>query len=205
MTVSSRRGVAAAALTAGILTALTAGGSTAHAQALDTYPAHPFAVRFGLYMPSNGTTRDQLGVSFPEVGLSYDFRETGSRLPSTYSVYLDYFLRAKTTGPDNFRLRSQAQMFGVGIADRYYLRPANTSCQPYLGAGVGLYRARASSSDPGGSASEYKTAIGGKLLAGAEVRAGLFGEIEYNFLPEPKLVQNRVHLSGAAFRIGYRF
>ncbi len=213
MTVMKRRGaavrIALATLTAGFAAALiAAGGSAAKAQDTDsgilTYPSHPFSVRAGLYLPRNGTVRDQLGIDWLSYGLGYDISTTGVRLPHTFSVYADYFDVTKTTGPSDFRLRSQSKTLGIGLAERYYFAPKTRNYQPYAGAGFGVYDVHAKSNDPGGAFNVYKTSVGGKILAGVEIREGLFIQGDYNWIPEPKL-KDRLNLGGYQIQLGYRF
>jgi hypothetical protein len=208
MTVKTQRGTAACggAILAGLMAISLVGIKPAGAQGLSSYPNAPWSVTAGLYLPSNGTTRDQLAIDWLSYGASYDFKSTGTRTPSTYSVYLDYFNQVKTTTvTDALLLRSQAKMAGLGIADRYYFVPKYAPFQPYVGAGFGFYDVHADVESGGGSASEYKSAVGAKFLAGAQISSGIFLQGEYNWIPEPKIDGNRIHLSGYQLRAGYRF
>ena len=74
-----------------------------------------------------------------------------------------------------------------------------------VGAAIGVYNTHAKTNDSNGYANEYKTSVGGKFMIGAEIREGLFGEISYSYLPEPKLNDDRVKLSGYQIQLGYRF
>ena len=211
MTVKKRRGagvrVALATLTAGFIAALIAAGSSparAQDEGILSYPSHPFEVRAGVYLPRNGATRDDLGIDWLSYGVGYDISTSGKKLPHTFSVYADYFNVPKTTGPADFRLRSQAASIGVGVAERYYFMPTYSNFQPYAGAGAGIYDVHAKASDPGGTIDKYKTSIGGKILAGVEIRQGIFVQGDFNWLPEPKL-EVREQLEGFQLQLGYRF
>lgn len=206
MIVVSRQGAAAlAAVSAGLTAAVLAPGAAAQAQGYDTYPVRPFTVKVGGYLPSSHSTRQDLGINWYDFGATYDFRTTGNKLPSTYSVYVDYFNRSKYTGPSGGRLRSQGKVFDIGLSDRYYFEPKLAALQPFVGAGFGIYDVRAYRNTAAGNANQYKTGIGAKIMTGAELRSGLMGEVEYTLMPEPRLVANRINLSGYRIRFGYKF
>lgn len=186
------------------------GSGAAHAQ---TAPKGPFLVRIGGYLPSNGDTREALGTNFLAFGVGYNLRRFESFLPTTLEVYADYFSRIKqhsevTTG------RVEASTIGVGLLAKYSLDPKHElkGFRPYLGTGVGIYWARAKQ-DTVISATDLRpisqrtnrTTLGGKILLGAELPSGVFGEAGFTFAPHPSIFGERVNLNGTELRLGYHF
>jgi hypothetical protein len=208
MKFAMKRHRAAYALTAAVSAAATAllggGGSAARAQDDDVpagRPSDPFRVKIGTWIPSDrGGTRD-LGYSFIAFGVGYDIRQTTRAMPNVYEVYFDYLKRPKTSNG----IRTEAEMYGIGLTDRIYLTPRGGQSTYYVGAGAGIYHVRTNLRQTAGRASEYTTNLGAKFLGGAEFGRGLFGELEYNFVPAPKLAGERVRLTGTQLRLGIRF
>ena len=201
--------VVCAMIAAGVTASVLGGTTAARAQGLDAPSSarseQPFRLKIGGYLPTNGNARDTLGINWIAFGAGYDLPKKNALKPSTYEIYFDYFDRTKNTGSGNLALRSEAQLFAIGVADRYYIMPASSEFQPYFGAGAGIYRVRAKTNFVGGQGEQHKTSIGAKFFTGAQIAGGLFGEVEYNVLPEPKLNGRRVRLSGYQLRLGYRF
>lgn len=164
----------------------------------------PFRIKVGGYFPYDTQARRDIGGNFISYGVGYDIRRFGSFLPATLEAYFDYFERDRGESGD----RRGARLYGGGLAVRYLLDPnpgPNPLFYPYAGAGVGLYSARASRSADGFSQRRDRTSLGGKFLLGTEIRNGIFGEAEYNFVPHPSVFGNDVELSGFQLRLGYRF
>lgn len=202
---------AALALTTGAAATLLAVGPVSRAQAAsDGSPWYePISVKAGLWMPSDAGTRRTLGYSFPAFGISYDIKKTSTAMPNKYEIYLDYFSRSKSrdvvVGDETIRDRAQGQMYAIGVADRIYFSPRSADYRFYAGAGVGIYHVRAEASIGGDKVHEYKTSFGGKFLAGTELSGGVFAQLEYAFIPEPKIDGERFKLSGTQLQLGYRF
>ncbi len=199
---SLKFGAAAALATVAVATVST---TTAHAQSIDeVVPTQKkFRVKVGGYFPQASAQQDALGQNFISFGLGYDIAKTTSATPVVYEIYADYLERTKKTTDFG---RTEFETFGLGLAARYLFTDANKKYRPYAGAGVGLYFNRLKIDQPDGDFSNrHVTGLGGKFLLGTEMNNGIFGELEYNFLPRPKAFSNKVNLDGFQFRIGYRF
>ena len=162
-----------------------------------------FRVKIGGYFPESGRQRDALGRNFVSFGLGYDLGKTSTTVPVVYEIYADYLRRSKTSGDFG---RTGLGAFGVGLAARYFFTDANQMYKPYAGAGVGIYSIHLKQDLPTGAFSNKREiGLGGKFLLGTEMNNGIFGELEYNFLPRPSIFGNDINLNGLQLRLGYRF
>lgn len=191
---------------------LGVGAVTTNAHAQGTTPTEkvtkPFSLKVGGLFFTDGDTKDAIGDSTVSLGVAYDFGKTATANPIVYGAYFDYFIRKSRDqnvsigGVGNFSVHSSAEAFGLGVQGRYLFTPPSptTSFSPYAGLGVGVYNARGKVD---GFGSKNTTSIGGKVLLGAELKSGILGELEYDFIPKVKDFDAK--LSGFGARIGYRF
>lgn len=177
-------------------------GSAAQAQDSVVPAQKKWRIKVGGYLPEAEQQQRALGQYFLAFGLGYDLGKTTTTAPLIYEVYFDILDRAKNS---NFG-RTQFQNYGLGLAGRYLFTDANQTYRPYAGAGVGLYYTRLKQDRQNGDFSNRsRTSIGGKFLVGVEHKSGLFGDLEYNFLPRPKVFGQKINLDGFQLRLGYRF
>lgn len=215
------------ALVAGALVWLgaAAAGAQTPAQAQNTLPIQrPLRLKIGGLFPSDNKVKDFLGKNVVFAGIGYDFAKTNGANPVTFEAFVDYGERSRTTNvvafgsPAGARVAATGRLIGGGVAARYLFAPPTQAFQPYAGAGVGVYNvyARLRVSGLGaaldGERTQNATSVGGKLLLGAQVSGGFFGEAEYNFFPKVTLDENNglvgggdASLNGYALRLGYRF
>lgn len=176
-------------------------GDAAHAQGGTSQK--PFRIRVGEFLPYDSDTEDALGTNFPSFGIGYDLKTVRTFAPTTIEVYADYFKRVKNTRDFG---HVEAQSLGVGIATRSILTDKWSGFTPYAGAGLGIYSSFIGQLDPDGDYdSARRISVGGKFLIGGEIKAGLFIEGEYNFVPHPSIFGSDVAMSGFQLRLGYRF
>ncbi|GAB4466450.1 MAG: hypothetical protein OHK0029_37790 [Armatimonadaceae bacterium] len=189
-----------------ILASLVVAGVLATgAQAQDTMKVQkPFSIKVGGIFFGDGDTKDAIGNSTVTVGLGYDFLKTRSTNPVIFQGYVDYLApRSRTMGDgDGGSIRSELDyVFGFGVNARYaFLQQPSIGFIPYGFAGIGFYTGRASVSGNGIDESDTENGFGGKLGLGAELKEGIFGELEYNFID-----LGDANLNGFGARIGYRF
>lgn len=193
---------------AGICAGLT-GSAHAQAPATTTTVTKPFTVKLGGLFPKDGDAT-------LSVGLGYDFLKTKSDNPLLLQGYVDYFSSSSddVNGPNGARIKNKFEYgVGVGVAARYMFIQATPkqTVAPYGFLGLGVYSVKGKNevttpiqfdqSTTVASRSKTKTGLGGKVGVGAELKSGVFGEVEYNFLPEV----NDIKASGLGVRVGYRF
>jgi hypothetical protein len=201
----------AALAVAGLCAGLT-GRANAQAPATTTEVTKPFTVKLGALFLAD----KDAGDTALTLGIGYDFLKTKSTNPLILQGYLDYIAGTeKSTTVGNVTAKAQLEYgIGVGVAARYKLMQENAGSagfSPYGFLGLGVYsvkvkgevRTGATGSIPAStvSGSDTKTGLGGKLGLGAEMKSGIFGELEYNFLPSLE----GYNPSGFGARIGYRF
>lgn len=206
-TLMVRSGVVAAAAAA----LVTSFGATSARADDTTKVVKPFAIRLGGEFVSDGDTKDFFGSSHFNVGVSYDFLKTKATQPIIVSGYGDYFFESKKT--NSFPLvedegglvdvTSKASAWGVGVSARSLFGKAGASIVPYAGLGLGVYSTmfKSTSADPDSNGSETKTSVGGKIFVGVESNSGLFGEVNYHFLPK----DGDANISGPGVAVGFRF
>jgi opacity protein-like surface antigen len=202
----------AALAIAGVL----ASGAYAQESSAVTKVQKPFSVKIGGAFFNDGDTKDAIGNSTFTVGLGYDFLKTKATNPIIVQGYLDYFApksreRSVTAGGVTNTIESKLEYaFGLGVAGRYaFITEPTANFVPYAGLGLGFYslKVKTDVSSVGGSSpfsnaeSNTKNGLGGKIFAGVEIKQGIFGELEYNFLPKVE----DADLSSFGARIGYRF
>ena len=193
---------------------------SAHAQT--ARPARPFAVKFGVFFPSDNNQRDVFGKTWFSGGISYDFAQTRTQNPVVFQAYFDY--TSRRTGVTGVRAAGSSfsnadvgdvtgRVFGFGPSAKFLLAPAQAQAQPYLGLGVGYYSAKTpvryvfASATPGVSPSNGNVGTqtygkaGGKLFAGYQLKSGFFGEADYTYIGEI----DGIRPGGLTTRIGFRF
>jgi hypothetical protein len=169
------------------------GGSAQAQQTIAGTPVtnvqRPWRVQLGGFLPTNQNVQDTLGRSFFSYGASYDLGKTTSYNPTMASVYFD--------GSSQSRDGARLSYYGLGLEGRHYFNPGWRSLRYYGGAGVGAYLLN---NDVGGD-SHNDTRLGAKLLAGAEMNNGFFGEANYTLINSV-----RGHSpNGFNLGVGYRF
>ncbi len=132
----------------------------------------------------------------------------------------------------SFTIREQgrSQGGGLGVTGRFLLADAAKprGIVPYIGGALGVYRMQAKYSvstvdvtqsgnyplanfNNAQTVSESTIGLGGKISVGLQTRAGIFGEVDYHFLPKFRLSDGNtgnyldVNLNGFGARLGYRF
>lgn len=196
--------------------------SGAYAQGTDTMPVQkPFSVKIGGAFFTDSDTKDAIGNSTFTVGLGYDFTKTNATMPIILQGYIDYFApksneRSVTAQGNTGFIRQELEYaFGVGVAGRYaFITEPTANVVPYAGLGLGYYSVKVRYEETVTSGAEQiasdsvspsKSGLGGKIFAGVETKQGIFGEIDFSFLPEVELKSLSYKTSNLGLRIGYRF
>lgn len=174
----------AGALVAGAFAGIV---STAHAQV--TPVERPFRIKLGGLFPTDNSVSDRVGNYLFSYGVGYDFGKTTATAPTVYSFYLDGATRSR--GDDRLTYN------GIGVGLRRYFTPALLPTRFYAGAGIGGYLVNSRRAND--SNNDFK--FGGKLLAGAELNGGLFGEVDYTLISSVKGYTPQ----GFNVSLGYRF
>jgi hypothetical protein len=128
----------------------------------------PFAVRLGVYLPTDSTARTVASVG-ANVGLSF-FLNAKTNSQTLLSVDLD-----------GTAVSSSGVSVGygsLGITGRHFSQPGQGS-GPYFGAGLGIYTSSITLDGYGSVDNGAK--LGAKLLAGIMAKNGSFAEAAYSY------------------------
>lgn len=128
----------------------------------------PFAVRLGVYLPTDSTAREVSSVG-ANIGLSF-FVNAKSSSQTLLSIDLDG--TAVTSSGVSVGYGS------IGVTGRHFSKPGQGS-GPYFGGGLGIYTSSVTLDGYGSVDNGAK--LGAKILAGTMSRSGSFTEAAYNY------------------------
>ncbi len=185
----------AACGTAAVLAALmlTAARPAAAQTTVSSNTTVPIAdVRLGIYAPSDGLVKDQIGTLFAGGGLDYYIVHSNPN--GRAIVSLDY-IEGKQHGQD-------LRIFPLTVGYIEYADPID-GVRPYGGFGAGAYFVHSQLNNNGTNDQETKnnTAFGGYIAGGLDFGSNFFLEARYHFISQLGLAKP----SGLQVDLGVRF